>query len=277
MSELPAERDAKRWANTGHRWTVQLAIWLAVNFSLLTMALCGYGTGAANSSATVMPAADTSSDGGTTAAVVADVEVSAERREPAADAPSAAPAETHGEENNQLPASSTIASAVPNDGTQPAADSPGQNVPQAAGMAVADSPLPPAIATTTDETPCPIAMGPMDQGADAPIAVAVIIVNPPATRGAVNYVVDGEVLSLLPGEYHRREGSEVRSIVFHQGDDFGITERMLGKGVYVFGIGDEGWELAQAETSDIRRLLGVCRPAPLPQPADELEMDDLPY
>src|SRR5262249_18015198 len=114
---------------------------------------------------------------------------------------------------------------------------------------------------------------------------ALILVNPPSSGGPIHYVVDDQVFSLLPGEYHRLGTDAQRRIRFHRGDDFGDADLRLQQGTHQFIVSGQGWELqpadpplkgeppisagggrggnlppAEANLAD--RLLKICRPLP---------------
>jgi hypothetical protein len=86
------------------------------------------------------------------------------------------------------------------------------------------------------------------------------VINPPATGGVVHFLLDGEVVSLAPGELARVLAKGPRLIQYHRGNDFGNEELRAETGVLAFAVGDRGWTLAQAEESTAARLLQICRP-----------------
>jgi hypothetical protein len=88
----------------------------------------------------------------------------------------------------------------------------------------------------------------------------VIVVNPPDTGGAVHYAVDGALFSLLPGEFQRLDAQRPRQIQFHRGDNFGYADQRIAGGMHVFGVGDTGWVLRQADGDVTDQLLSICRP-----------------
>jgi len=96
-----------------------------------------------------------------------------------------------------------------------------------------------------------------------------VIINGPTTGGIVHYVVDTGVFSLLPGEFQRLEGRQQRRIAFHRGDDLDFSERMVGEGVFVFGLGDAGWELRGTTSDAADQLLSTCRPVSTNQQSPE--------
>jgi hypothetical protein len=99
-----------------------------------------------------------------------------------------------------------------------------------------------------------------------------VVINPPTTGGVVHFLLDGEIVSLAPGELARVLAKESRLVQFHRGDDFGDEELRLVTGVYAFAVSERGWTLAEAETAFAARLLEVCRPV-APKRADQDESD----
>ena len=87
-----------------------------------------------------------------------------------------------------------------------------------------------------------------------------IFINPPATGGVVHFLLEGEVISLAPGELARVLGKGSRLVQFHRGDDFGDEELRAELGVFAFAISDRGWTLAEADDVVAARLLEVCKP-----------------
>jgi hypothetical protein len=85
-------------------------------------------------------------------------------------------------------------------------------------------------------------------------------VNPPAAGGVVHFVIDGEVISLAPGELYRLPVADERLVEFHRGDAFGDAEHCCQFGAYVFAVGDTGWTLGEVGGSLAARLLKICRP-----------------
>lgn len=89
---------------------------------------------------------------------------------------------------------------------------------------------------------------------------ALVIVNPPQSGGAVHLAIDGIVITLLPGEYHRVNGKESRRVEYHRGDDFDYAEHNLAEGTHQFQISDTGWTLVLVERNKASRLIETCRP-----------------
>lgn len=89
---------------------------------------------------------------------------------------------------------------------------------------------------------------------------ALVIVNPPQSGGPVHLAIDGIVITLLPGEYHRVNGKESRRVEYHRGDDFDYAQHELAEGTHQFQVGDTGWTLVLVEPAKATRLIETCRP-----------------
>jgi hypothetical protein len=132
------------------------------------------------------------------------------------------------------------------------------NKRQTAVIQPSAAPDPPIAADDDWEQPIP-GIARSDDSAAMLINSGLVIINPPATGGIVHYIVDGEVCSLLPTEYHRFAGDQTKKVVFHKGDDFPDATETIAAGVFVFLVTDDGWELKRADFGTGLRLLKICR------------------
>jgi hypothetical protein len=98
---------------------------------------------------------------------------------------------------------------------------------------------------------------------------SLILINPPATRGVVNFVVDGQVFRLAPGEYLRLPASALRRVRFHRGDDFGDADHGCQLGAFGFEVTEQGWTLEEVDHEAAARLLKVCSPVDTRCESDE--------
>jgi hypothetical protein len=90
---------------------------------------------------------------------------------------------------------------------------------------------------------------------------SLILINPPATGGVVHFVVDGQVLSLAPGELRRLPAGVVRRVQFHRGGKFGDADQRCQSGVFAFSVNEHGWSLGEIDGQAAGRLLKLCVPA----------------
>ena len=78
----------------------------------------------------------------------------------------------------------------------------------------------------------------------------VLIRNPVETNGAVHFLVNGETVSLQPGEsYQIRLTGQEMLLQFHRGGQFGEAEHQLSPGVFDFAVSYEtGWMLQPSDS-----------------------------
>ena len=236
MTDLSLDNEATRWSRSGRRWSIILATSLVINFSLIVLAFCSYErSGAA-------PRPD---DAGANIAGLT-IEV-AETATVASEAPAqAAAGEGPPPEVGTVATASAEPVAVAN--VEP------RNLDQVPASGNIDGPEV-GDAGTTGNMPAAVTAPSTRSSPQS----AVVIINPPTTGGVVHFTVDGTVISLLPAEYHRLDGGRDRHVVFHRGDDREDCQRVISEGVYVFDVGDLGWELTQPTTDVANRLLSTCR------------------
>lgn len=145
------------------------------------------------------------------------------------------------------------------------------------------TPIPPVVAQGVETQPVepqPVNPSPAESPAEQPPALvsepaptqpapvelprnelpALVIVNPPQSGGLVHLAIDGIVITLLPGEYHRVNGKESRRVEYHRGDDFNYAQHELAEGTHQFQVGDTGWTLILVEPAKATRLIETCRP-----------------
>jgi hypothetical protein len=79
--------------------------------------------------------------------------------------------------------------------------------------------------------------------ANAAPPVVVRIMNPAATNGPINFMINGQVVRLQAGEAgdFRVDGSGL--VKFHRGGNFGATSYTLKEGAYCFEPTAQGWDL----------------------------------
>lgn len=278
MSDPSSDNEATRWSRVGRRWAIMLVVALGLNFTLIVLAFCSYEqSGAvappsqiefsANTNRSSIEAPDTASRASAAPAQVAVHESSTTE---IASAPTIVPdpvVVAHVEARNLDPRIGDPAPDASN------IDRPAAREPLAAAeLTIAAEP--PADRQPTKSAQLPSAAAEVAAEAVAthntPIASvapstrpglqsSLVIINPPTTGGVVHFLIDGAVISLLPAEYHRLEGARDRRIAFHRGDEWDDCERVIREGVYVFDIGDVGWELTQPSSEVTSRLLSVCR------------------
>lgn len=73
------------------------------------------------------------------------------------------------------------------------------------------------------------------------------ITNPAETNGAVHFVIEGAVHTLLPGETRQWTACSQRLVEFHRGDDFGDAVCAVNRGTWRFQVSETGWELVAGE------------------------------
>jgi hypothetical protein len=126
----------------------------------------------------------------------------------------------------------------------------------------ADQTLPLELANASDLPPA-ADHEPPAAARSKPVDVAkecLIVINPPATGGAVHFLAEGSVVSLAPGELYRLPGRSDRRIQFHRGDDRGDFDGRFATGVFAFAVGADGWTLDEVAGPTASRLLRICRP-----------------
>jgi hypothetical protein len=85
-----------------------------------------------------------------------------------------------------------------------------------------------------------------------PSPSSLVLCNPAANGGYVQYVIDNEQRSLGPGQSGRFNGRSAWLIRFHRGGEYSDVRRKLTAGSYVFSVGQQGWGLVEG-----RRSLGA--------------------
>jgi hypothetical protein len=80
--------------------------------------------------------------------------------------------------------------------------------------------------------------------AKAPPSTGLVLLNPREAGETVQFVLNGRICSLRPGEKYESDSREAWLIQFHRGGDFGNVQYNLSDGTYVFHATDNGWELS---------------------------------
>lgn len=215
--------EIARWARVARRCVVTLALLLAVNFSLITWAVCG-PSGAAVAEPRLTPAA------------VGEVANSSDTQDV------------------QLAASLVV--EMPDEESPANVTEPVQLPMEVAKVpeAISAAPAPVEVQPIQVEVKEP----PVENFTIA--ADSLYIINPPATGGPVSFTVDDEAICLNPGEYLERTSDHKLRIEFHRGGDFADAEYRWQTGAYVFRVGDLGWDLHSLDPKAARRLLNACCP-----------------
>jgi hypothetical protein len=73
-------------------------------------------------------------------------------------------------------------------------------------------------------------------------ASALVLANPASNLGAIQFMVDGVVVSLEPGAVREFTAGE-RTVQFHRGSQFGNAQYSVARGVHVFEVTARGWRL----------------------------------
>jgi hypothetical protein len=240
MNETAEELDLAACSRRARRWAIGLACLLGLNFSLVALALAGFGARPNPQHDGLLAAVPPPRDAQKTAqparaqsharppAAKAALVIEQADKPPIADAPVARMAE--GKPVEPTP----VEPPQLEDPPQPHAPDP--------------PPVPPAPPAA--RTPPP---------AVAPATASLIVVNPPATGGAVHFAIDGVVYTLAPGEYRELSGTVTRRVQYHQGDQFGYASHRLDSGVHAFGLAANGWTLKPLDASVARKLLLECQ------------------
>lgn len=90
--------------------------------------------------------------------------------------------------------------------------------------------------------------------------VGLVVINPPSTGGAVHFLLEDEVITLGPGEFHLVVETAERVVKFDRGEDFGVVEQKVSDEVWTFAVGPRGWHFQQVERDQAGRHLQGCRP-----------------
>ena len=78
--------------------------------------------------------------------------------------------------------------------------------------------------------------------------------NPAASGGAVQFVVNGEVLAAARREPHLQRLGSLR-VQFHRGGEFGYADLTMAAGAYAFKVTERGWDLQPALSTASRKLV----------------------
>jgi hypothetical protein len=233
MNESFDEIDLAACSRRARRWAIGLLCLLAVNGSLVALALGGFGAAQPRSVTAARP-------------------VTAAMPPPKKAAPLGTvplPAKSAGQPSIKPPPTAPPAADNSNADPPPA--------PNGAESPAAD-PMQPIDPLTTPQPP---AAPPPVNG--VPFATdSLIVVNPPTTGGAVHFAVDGVVHRLDAGEFAEFAelvGRRERQIEFHRGDDFGYARHQFASGALAFGVGEAGWTLTPLDPAAVRELLSTCR------------------
>jgi len=76
-----------------------------------------------------------------------------------------------------------------------------------------------------------------------PAAANIQVVNPPENRVALSFTLNGQTITLQPGQTRDLQSDRSWIIEFDRGGQFGLARYSLEPGVYVFTPTDKGWEL----------------------------------
>lgn len=74
-------------------------------------------------------------------------------------------------------------------------------------------------------------------------ATRVVLTNPRETGGPVNFLIDGQVLTVEPASSKELSGKESWIIEFDRGESFGPARYTLTEGSYAFRVDEKGWDL----------------------------------
>ena len=92
-------------------------------------------------------------------------------------------------------------------------------------------------ATVTESTPA-MANPAEDQS-------GLMILNPISNGGSVTLLIDGDPVTLGPGEKQILSGNRQHAILFHRGGDFGNASHIVAEGEYHFAVTQQGWALVE--------------------------------
>jgi hypothetical protein len=142
--------------------------------------------------------------------------------------------------------------------------------PREPQSADADRPEPVAVETGTSQT-----LDPQNQTAGEPagdvspspeqtqaseVPAGLVIINPPTTGGEVHFLLEDEVVSLQPGEFHVVAEIDERVVKFDRGEDFGFVEQKVSDEAWVFAVGPRGWRFQLVDRTAAAEHLQRCRP-----------------
>ncbi len=77
-------------------------------------------------------------------------------------------------------------------------------------------------------------------------ASELVLANSALNRGTIGFVLDGQVISLQPGQARRFPAGQ-RTLQFHRGGQFGAARQVVSYGIYGFEATSEGWKLTSLE------------------------------
>ena len=120
------------------------------------------------------------------------------------------------------------------------------------------SPLTEDVPWTTSRTPSAgeVVAPTSDQPATPPEPPPVVEPLPPAAPAIVNssdasltvrFLVNGELVALLPGERRELSGGDAWVVRFHRGGEYGAATEILYGGEHRFVVGSQGWQLEPVE------------------------------
>lgn len=120
------------------------------------------------------------------------------------------------------------------------------------------SPLTEDVPWTTSRTPSAgeVAASTSDEPATPPEPPPVVEPLPPAAPAIVNssdasltvrFLVNGELVALLPGERRELSGGDAWVVRFHRGGEYGAATEILYGGEHRFVVGSQGWQLEPVE------------------------------
>ncbi len=243
MNENFDDIDLAACSRRARRWAIGLVCLLAINGSLVALALGGFGAAqprsiaAARPVGTIVPAPKKAGPLGTV-----PLPSQASEQRPAKAQPVERPA---------------IADP-PAGPPQPADPAPPNPSPKTKSSE-------PPLATPAPPVDVPPAKAPPEPPAAPPLNVvpiaseSLILVNPPTTGGEVHFAVEGVVYRLEAGEFCELAGRRERRIEFHRGEEFGYANHQFAGGALAFSVGETGWTLTQLESAAARELLSTCR------------------
>lgn len=76
-----------------------------------------------------------------------------------------------------------------------------------------------------------------------PATANIQVVNPPDNRIALSFTLNGQTMTLQPGQTRDLQSDRSWVIEFDRGGQFGLARYSLQPGAYVFTPSDRGWEL----------------------------------
>lgn len=74
-----------------------------------------------------------------------------------------------------------------------------------------------------------------------------VLSNPLENAVSVQFLLDGEHVTLQPGEARELPSTRKRTIVYHRGKNYGNTRFELSRGDFEFHYGTQGWELRESQ------------------------------